>query len=54
MCNYLVVGGECSWCNWLGHCTLPLCRQIYLYQNMCNVANILVIIITDQHNYTDS
>jgi hypothetical protein len=52
----LMVGEECSWCDWPGHCTIPLYGQIFLYQNMCNVANVLVIIITattelDNHTY---
>lgn len=51
-----MVGEECSWCDWPGHCTIPLYGQIFLYQNMCNVANVLVIIITattelDNHTY---
>jgi hypothetical protein len=56
MCDYLVVGGECSWCDWPGHCTLSLCGQIY--QNVHNIANVLVIIIIiiiiEQDNHTDT
>jgi hypothetical protein len=51
-----VVGGECSWCDWPGHCTRPSCGQILLYQNLRNIANVLVIIIItiEQDNHTDN